>query len=275
MSGNFTQILAGTSTYTGGTTISAGVLKFASTAALPGTGAVTVNSGGMLAVNAGGANQFSNATSGPGGVGGVLAAATWNPGSTLGIDTTSAAGGVFTYAGSIGGSIGLTKLGSGTLSLAGANTFSGPTTVSAGTLDLSNPSALQNSTLATGGIAFDSSVAGHAFTLGGLKGAGNITLQDNAATPNPVALTVGGNNANTTYSGVLTGPGSLVKSGNGVLTVANSNTYSGATTILGGTLQLAYPTLSLSPLAATAEGWYPDNAPTGGRSPTNAIDGRP
>ena len=54
-------------------------------------------------VSAGGANQFSNAASGPGSIGGVLAAAAWNPGSALGIDTTNAAGGVFTYSGSIGG----------------------------------------------------------------------------------------------------------------------------------------------------------------------------
>ena len=182
-----------------------------------------------------------------------------------------------TYAGSIGGNEGLAKLGSGTLTLSAANTYNGVTTVSAGTLDLSNQNALQNSTLATsgtGGVAFDSSVAGHAFTLGGLSGSGNMTLQDNAATPNAVALTVGGNNASTTYSGVLSGAGSLIKSGNGVMTVANSNTYSGATTILGGTLKLAYPTitLTLSPTAATAESWW-SQGQSYGRSPTNAIDG--
>ena len=277
ISGNFTQVLAGTNIYTGGTTISAGMLQFANTAALPSSGAATVNSGGILAVSAGGANQFTNATSGPGSIGGVLAAATWNPGSALGIDTTNAAGGVLTYSGSINGNEGLTKLGGGTLTLSAANAYNGPTTVSGGTLNLSNQNAVQNSTLTaigTGGIAFDSSVAGNAFTLGALSGSGNISLQNNAATPNAVALTVGGNNASTTYSGVLSGLGSLVKSGNGVMTVANSNTYSGATTILGGTLKLAYPTLFLQPTAATAESWFGQPS-TAGRTPTNAIDGLP
>lgn len=74
--------------------------------------------------------------------------------------------------------------------------------------------------------------------LGALAGSGNINL-DTFATVAPVALTVGGNGTNTTFSGILsstTGAGSLTKSGAGTLTVSGANTYTGGTTITGGTL---------------------------------------
>ena len=141
----------------------------------------------------------------------------------------------------IGGAATLTQTGSGTVTLANANTFTGTTSANNGTLNLSNSNALQNSTLAMGGgnVVFDQSVTGHAFTLGGLSGSGNLALQDNATpTPNAVALTVGGNNASTVYSGVLSGPGSLTKTGSGVLLVTSSNSYGGPTTITGGTVKL-------------------------------------
>ncbi len=51
-------------------------------------------------------------------------------------------------------------------------------------------------------------------------------------------LTTGGDNTNTTFAGVLSGGGQLVKTGNGDFTLAGSNTYSGGTAISGGTLQL-------------------------------------
>jgi len=80
--------------------------------------------------------------------------------------------------------------------------------------------------------------------LGALQGSGTINL-DTFATVTPVALTVGGNNASTTFSGVLTdvtSAGSLIKNGTGtfILTGTN-NTYSGGTTINGGILQVNNP----------------------------------
>jgi autotransporter-associated beta strand protein len=72
-----------------------------------------------------------------------------------------------TYAGTISGAGALTKSGAGTLTLTGAHTFNGTTTVSAGSLNLSHSLALQNSTLSSGGIVFDASVASRAFALGG------------------------------------------------------------------------------------------------------------
>lgn len=141
-----------------------------------------------------------------------------------------------------GNGFGITKTGAGVLALGGANTYSGATTLSAGTIQLQNQNALQNSTLSlsgTGGIVFDSVVAGNAFTLGGLDSSNNsatLALQNSAATA--IALTLGGNNASTTYAGSLTGPGSLEKVGVGTLILSGSNTFTGTTTVTAGTLQI-------------------------------------
>ena len=100
-----------------------------------------------------------------------------------------------------GGSGGLIKSGTGTLTLAAANTFGGQTNISGGTLDLANGYALQASTLVaptTGSIVF---VNSGNYTFGGLSGSGNVSLQTSGGTA--VALTVGGNNGSTTYSGAV------------------------------------------------------------------------
>ena len=141
-----------------------------------------------------------------------------------------------------GSGFGITKTGSGVLALGGANTYSGATTLSDGTIQLQNQNALQNSTLSlsgTGGIVFGSVVAGNAFTVGGLASsstAATLALQNSAATA--IALQVGGNNASTTYAGSLTGGGSLEKVGTGSLILSGSNSFAGTTTVTGGTLQV-------------------------------------
>ena len=139
-----------------------------------------------------------------------------------------------------GTGFGFTKVGGNTLFLGGANTYSGTTSINGGTLNLSNALALQNSTLnyTNTTLAFDQSVTGNAFTLGGLSGTANLALQNNATTPAAVALTVGNNNSDQTYSGALSGAGSLTKTGTGTQTLSNANTFSGGATVNGGTLIL-------------------------------------
>ena len=67
-------------------------------------------------------------------------------------------------------------------------------------------------------------------TIDQLAGNGNVTLGS-------ATLTTGGNNADTTWSGVITGTGGLTKVGNGTLTLTEVNTYTGDTTIEAGRLQ--------------------------------------
>jgi autotransporter-associated beta strand protein len=158
--------------------------------------------------------------------------------SSIGVNSSAAT--ISGVIGESGGSFGFIKGGNNSLTLSGANTFSGTTThaASTGTLRLANSLALQNSTLSYTGAAalvFDSSVATHAFTLGGLTGTSNIALADNGS--NAVALTVGNNNTSpAAYSGILSGGGSLNKTGTGTLTLSGSSSYTGATTVNGGTL---------------------------------------
>lgn len=123
------------------------------------------------------------------------------------------------------------------LLLQGNNTYTGNTLISSGALALGSPLALQDSTLNTSGrgtVAFGALTAA---TIGGLTGTGSLALANTNS--NPVALSVGNNNASTTYSGALSGLGSLTKIGSGELTLAGANTYGGHTLISGGTLSLA------------------------------------
>lgn len=67
-------------------------------------------------------------------------------------------------------------------------------------------------------------------SAGSIAGAGNFILGTNQ-------LSVGSNNLSTEVSGVISGAGSLVKTGTGTLILSGANTYTGGTTIAGGTLQ--------------------------------------
>ena len=243
---------AGTNSYTGGTTVSAGMLMTNLASVLPeyGTSGKIVFGGGTLGVLMGDGTTtgWSKAQ-----VDTLLSNATQTSGA-LGIDTTNgslAQNSAFTQA-NLGNALGLTKLGTNTLTLDQANTYAGNTTLTAGALNLSNQNAIQNSTLVMGGgdLVFDSSVGGNAFTFGGLAAAAagsgyDISLLNNAGSPAAIALTVGGNNANTTYAGNLTGTGgSLIKVGTGTLTLSGTNTYSGSTRISNGTLSINSVALS-------------------------------
>ena len=134
-------------------------------------------------------------------------------------------------AGAISGSGNLRQAGSGTLVLNAANTFSGATAVNSGTLDLQNQNALQNSTFngGSGNLVLDASASANAFTFGGLSGSSNLTLVNGAS--NAVALKVGNNGQSATYSGILSGGGSLIKVGTGTQVIGAANTYGGTTTI--------------------------------------------
>jgi autotransporter-associated beta strand protein len=112
-----------------------------------------------------------------------------------------------------------------------------------GLLNLNNLNALQNDTLALGAsfgttntTSFNSAANTGTFNVGALSGSGNVKLADTAGAA--VALSVGGNNSSTAYSGNLTGAGSLTKVGAGTLTLSGASTYAGTTTVGGGKLMV-------------------------------------
>jgi fibronectin-binding autotransporter adhesin len=215
-----TQFLSGTNTYTGGTFLSGGTLNFTPGAVPLAANSITFN-GGALQWAASNTQDVSSAVA-PIGAGGA------------GIDTN---GNNVTFASSLSGTGGLTKYGAGTLNMSVANTYSGATAISGGTLNVAHPLALQNSTVTVAtnnSLSFSVSAA----TLGALSGVGNVNA-------NGAALTVGGNGASTLYVGSLTNGGGFVKAGAGLMTLGNTQSYTGATTIAAGTLQLSVPNVGI------------------------------
>jgi autotransporter-associated beta strand protein len=155
-----------------------------------------------------------------------------------GFNNLNAFDGGMQWNGVISGSGTLNWYGSGSLTLGGANTFSGTliATANGGSVVLSNLNALQNATLNMGTnqtLVFG--VAGaNTYNVGALTStnpASSINLGANT-------MNAGGNNATTTYAGSVSGTGGLTKSGTGTLKLTGSNTVTGVTTVAGGTLEL-------------------------------------
>ena len=163
------------------------------------------------------------------------------------------------FAGLIQGPGALSKSGSGTLILSGENTFSNATTLSAGTLVVSNQLALQNSTLGgtAGNLQFGAEITD--FTLGGLGLAGTLDVALTNQSGAAVRLKIGQNNADTTCDGALSESGGITKIGSGTLTLGTGpHPYTGDTVVEEGTLAF---TAALGPGriyngAISNEGWF-------------------
>ncbi|MCK9595117.1 MAG: autotransporter domain-containing protein [Candidatus Omnitrophica bacterium] len=124
------------------------------------------------------------------------------------------------------------------LTLSGANTYTGATTVTAGTLKAAGAGTNAFGTGSAVTVASNAilDVNGTRETIGSLAGAGTVT---NNAFGTAVTLTVGSNNTSTTFSGVIKDGVSALfftKSGAGTLTLSNANTYGGDTNINAGTV---------------------------------------
>ncbi len=133
-----------------------------------------------------------------------------------------------------GPGVGLTKEGSGNLTLSGANTYTGDTTVNAGVLRLAGGSAIADT-----GLVSIANVAGATLQLDASETI--ATLNGGGATGGTVNLAAGDLTVGSgTFSGAITGSGALNKSGAGTLTLDGSvaNTFSGLTTVSGGLLAL-------------------------------------
>jgi fibronectin-binding autotransporter adhesin len=208
--------------YGGGTTINAGTVQFAALGSL-GSGNLTLN-GGTIRYGAGNTADLSQKLVTLEAGGGV-------------IDTN---GNNVTYVNGIGntGTGGLTKAGAGRLTFAADNLYSGPTSVTGGSLVITTNGQLGNPP------------AGAALNLsngGALETAAIVDLDADGAGANarPVELGAGGGVFNVTDAGglvnvrgVVSGAGSLTKRGVGAAALLGNNTYSGGTVIEAGTLTM-------------------------------------
>jgi len=261
-----TLTLSGASTYSGATTVNAGTLLFSVSNVLSSSTAVTIASGAT--VDLGWGNSATVASlSGAGTLdikGGPF---------TVGDATSTVFSGVIKDSGGYGTFV---KQGSGTLTVSGANTFNGVTTINAGALNLQSNTALGTSTsgntIASGAalqLQNNLSVTEGSFGLAGsgigstgairnLSGtntlnsainlnasstlgsdAGTLNLTGNFNLGSGQTLTTTGAGA-INLSGALNGSSGLTQSGPGNLTLSGtaSNSYTGATQINDGTLYL-------------------------------------
>jgi autotransporter-associated beta strand protein len=140
--------------------------------------------------------------------------------------------------GAIGGAGGITKNGTGILTLTGANTFSGATIINSGTISISAENNL--------GAVPASVDPAHLVVNGGtLAATGNVTLSGNRG----VQIGSGNGTFNVSVGNTLAIPGAignvpsqagtLVNSGPGILALTGNNTYSGGTIVNAGTVSIS------------------------------------
>ncbi|MEI6674845.1 MAG: autotransporter-associated beta strand repeat-containing protein [Verrucomicrobiota bacterium] len=216
-----TTILSGTNAYTGATTLTSGTLSVAADANL-GYANSLVFSGGTLQVTGTAMTSFGTHTP------------TFTSGQTVSLDINDAAN-TFTVSqvlNQVGG--GLTKTGSGTLALANTNSYTGTTTVSAGTLAYGITNALSNGAITVNGGTLDIK------TFSDSVGAVTLTSGSIIGTSGVLAGTGYTLNGTGNISAILGGAVALTKTSatGGVTILTGDNTYTGTTTITTGALNI-------------------------------------
>ncbi|MCX6896836.1 MAG: autotransporter-associated beta strand repeat-containing protein, partial [Verrucomicrobia bacterium] len=239
--GNGTLVLSGANTFSGGLTNSAGTLKINNASAL-GTGKFTLaggsidNTSGSAIVNANNNVQawnsdftFFGASDLDLGTGAVALSAN---------RTVTASAGNLTVGGVISGTaFSLTKVGSGTLTLSGANSFTGNLTNSAGTLvvpTVNNASAA--GPLGNNANAVSLGSSGNTAVLEYTGATASSSKKLNLVTGGTGEVKIDDSGAILTATGVIDGSGNLTKTGSGALRLNAVNLFTGNLTLSAGTL---------------------------------------
>ena len=271
-SGSGTFILKSVNTYIGTTTVSGGTLQLGSSTALPTSTALTVSGGAIFdlfsfsptvgSIAGGGTIRSSSGSSTP-----VLT--TGNDGSSTTFSGVIENGSAT--------SVSLIKTGGGILTLTGSSSYTGSTAINGGVINIRHANALGVSSTTTvasgatlqlqGGIAVGalpltlkgvgvSSLGALRNISGNNSWGGTITMETPAVRINSdvgtltlsgssaissvtnIGVTFGGS-GNVTVSGAISiGSAGLTKDGTGVLTLSGANTYSGATAVNAGVLNI-------------------------------------
>ena len=204
-------VLSGINGFSGGTELKGGALRLENNAAL-GTGALAALGGGV---------DYADGTN----IGTVI-----DLRDDIVFNVSTGAATQSGVIGETGGSYGVSKTGTGTLTLSAGNSYTGKTVVEAGTLQAGIAGGLvSGNEYEVNGGTLD--LNGFDLTMSALSGAGGTVDLGGAD------LTVGSGNADTTFAGVIDGTGGFNKVGTGKQTLTGANSYTGGTTILGGTLE--------------------------------------
>src|SRR5271165_3994577 len=222
-----------------------------------GAATITTNNGGAtffndsstggqarFITNAAGILDISSLSSGGMTAGSIEGAGTYRLGSkalTVGLNnlSTEVSGSVVGMGGA------LIKVGTGTLTLTGTNTYSGGTDINGGILAVNSDANLGSAplSLGTGPLSFNGGTLEALGAGGGITSSKALTLNAGGGTFLADAGTT------STLNGAISGMGAFTKNGAGTLTLTGDNTYSGGTTISAGTLQ-ASSTTAFSPNSA-------------------------
>lgn len=224
-SGRGTLVLSGLNTAGGGvsrTVLNEGTLEIADLDNIGGTTGGLVFAGGALRLGSSLTDDISTRT------------ITFLPGGGT-IDTNGVS---LTLANTLGSGAGaFTKAGLGTLSLSAAGTYTGGTTVNAGTLAILANNAIGNGPLTVnGGATFDLGTSSVSVGLVTTSGASPVILGSGTITSN--AGFAIGHTGDSTIPVILGGTGGLVKTQTNIVTLTGASTFTGAVDIQAGTLSV-------------------------------------